>query len=366
MEFDLETIRKMNEQTVREEIIAPIISKLGYRFGSTNYVEREEQLPDLIRQIGRASSKDYPIGRPDYLCGVDGRRGSFVVEAKSGHIEITKEEIFQAHSYASHGLMNAKFFVVCNGVRMKVYETAGGVEAEPLVDLEFHNFYNEYYKLEALLSPNNLTRHANILYDITKPLGTNLGSLQTIKYGWANFSNCRYEILNHPAGTFAKFLASIGRKERFDQDMAELLTRRQPIIDGTVRRNPNGKIEAYMEFDSTLEWISQNMVSMGISKLMFTTDADELSVDVDQPTIFESLSNASLPVGLELRQPLTAEFERLGVPVELTMNFRAVGAFSNKQFAGEYVSYSLMNFGVGLNSIPLLCEYSGEFVLTVH
>jgi hypothetical protein len=366
MSFDKETIARMNEPTVREEIIAPILSRLNYKFGTTNYIEREERLPDVVRQIGRPSAKDYPLGKPDYMCGVDGRRGSFVVEAKSGDVEISDAEIAQTHSYAAHGKINAKFFVMCNGRKFQIYETAAGIDADPLVDVEYANLERDFFKLEALLSPEKLIQHSKVTYEIAKSLGAELGAIEKVKFGWVDFSECRYELLHQPAGTFLNLLGFSGKREKFEADVAELLTRRQPIIDGTVKRNADGRIEAHLEFDSALEWISSNMAIMGINKLMFITEADEISEAELNPTVFESLSNFSLPVGLELRQGLTAELEKLQMPVNLSMKFTAFGSLKGRQFLGNYDSTSLIDVPVGADTLQLVCEYKGNFNLAIQ
>jgi hypothetical protein len=366
MTFDSQTLLRMNEPTVREEIIGPIARKLGYMFGSTNYIEREEHLPDVIQQIGRKSKNDYPIGKPDYRCGVDGRRGSFIIEAKAGNIEITKTEIAQTHSYAAHGLINAKFFVICNGRTFQIYETSFGINSNPILELEYNLIEAEFYKIENFLSPDALIKHSQIQYETGRMLGLNLQNTEKVKFGWVNFSDCHFEIIGQPAGAYLNLLSSLGKRERFENDLRELLNRRQPIISGVVKRNQDGKIEAYLEFDSALDWISDNMAAMGINKLMFTTDSDILSNDGQNPTIFESISNSSLPIGIELRDGWTDELQRSGVPIEITMKFQAIGTLLDKSFAGDYQSYSLITLGTGANSIPLLCEYRGEFVLNIE
>jgi hypothetical protein len=73
-----------SEADVREEILAPLVRKLGYRKGSENNVSRETTLRYDRNFLGRKKPKSDPKlrGHPDYICEVRGI-GRWVIEAKS-------------------------------------------------------------------------------------------------------------------------------------------------------------------------------------------------------------------------------------------------------------------------------------------
>ena len=79
----LSEYKRYNEAEVRFNIIDPIIRKLGYPDADNTYLKLEQQLEYPYYHIGHRSRKDIPIGRADYLVGIHGRKGSFIVEAKA-------------------------------------------------------------------------------------------------------------------------------------------------------------------------------------------------------------------------------------------------------------------------------------------
>jgi predicted type IV restriction endonuclease len=87
----------INEATVREEIIAPLLSALGYRANGENDIRRELPLRYPRRSLGHKKPKKDPplIGKADYVCYAGGRV-VWTIEAKPSGAAITADDVEQA------------------------------------------------------------------------------------------------------------------------------------------------------------------------------------------------------------------------------------------------------------------------------
>ena len=105
--LDLST---MNETDVREAIIRPLLTSLGYRHGSPANIRTEQTLRYDKAFLGRKSPNEDPKlqGRADYVCEVI-PYGRWIVEAKSPAANLSLEDAQQAHTYAAHPEIAAKF-----------------------------------------------------------------------------------------------------------------------------------------------------------------------------------------------------------------------------------------------------------------
>ena len=111
----------LNETTVREEIINPLINALGYNSLKKN-VMREYRLkkPDII--VG--SKKQRNNYMPDYLM-IAKNKEKWILEAKSMKCNIDEDKYFdQAFSYAINKEINATYFVICNGKQFILYSVS--------------------------------------------------------------------------------------------------------------------------------------------------------------------------------------------------------------------------------------------------
>ncbi len=120
-----------NEICVREEIIAPLLKLLGYSSSDkSKCIVREPHLKQPFTQMGTKNFKISII--PDYLIKVNGKN-FFIIEAKSPRESIlSRKYIQQAYSYAINMEVKAKYFVLCNGKGMSIYDVNNEEESFPL------------------------------------------------------------------------------------------------------------------------------------------------------------------------------------------------------------------------------------------
>lgn len=145
---NLKEDRAFKEDSVREVLIAPLLSALGYRNAN---IKRSHSLRHPFLRTG---SKNRPVELiPDY-CLYAENRFAWVLDAKgpserifdSGHIS-------QVYSYASHPEVRAKYFALCNGVEFVVFDTA--TDDSPVLEFAFSEIRHRWSEIWRKL---NVTR----------------------------------------------------------------------------------------------------------------------------------------------------------------------------------------------------------------
>lgn len=138
------------EDAVREEIVVPIIKRLGYTASGPNQIVRSKSLLHPFVMIG---SKKHPIHIiPDYLLHSDGRPG-LVLDAKRPNEELVKSEhVEQAYSYAIHPEVRVRFYALCSGNQLAAYDIHG---ITPIFVIDFDNIDRDWGLIASVLSPEN-------------------------------------------------------------------------------------------------------------------------------------------------------------------------------------------------------------------
>jgi hypothetical protein len=141
------------EDSVREVIILPILSRLGYRPSGEYTVVRSKVLKQPFIYVGTSK---HPISIiPDYTLLARGKP-VLILDAKSPSESITSAaSVQQAYSYAIHPEVRSEVFALCNGRRLIVYNTASFA---PLLDLAFDQFIPKWSEIERCLAPRYLLK----------------------------------------------------------------------------------------------------------------------------------------------------------------------------------------------------------------
>ncbi|MBD1924241.1 type I restriction enzyme HsdR N-terminal domain-containing protein [Microcoleus sp. FACHB-831] len=142
-----------NENDVREEFIQPLLKLLGYRKNTDYDINREEkhQLHKPFLMVGR---KRIDI---DYALLVR-KKQFWIIEAKpSSPRQIEEKSIFQAHLYALHPEVNARYFAVINGWNIVVYDSRNIDEAyQPILNISSTELPQKFLMLNKILGAKNL------------------------------------------------------------------------------------------------------------------------------------------------------------------------------------------------------------------
>jgi hypothetical protein len=137
-DFALLDSQDFKEDSVREEIVLPLLNALGYAASGPNRIIRSKGLEHPFLTVG---SKKKPITLiPDYLLTVD-ENFTFVLDAKAPGEEIkTGHNVEQVYSYAVHSEIRVELFALCNGREFILFDVH---QKEPVLYLHLGEI--QYY-----------------------------------------------------------------------------------------------------------------------------------------------------------------------------------------------------------------------------
>ena len=141
------------EDSVREELIVPMLKALNYKASRNNKIIRSKGLVHPFVHIGTKKHKVNII--PDYLLYV-GDKHKWVLDAKAPNENILKgKNLEQAFSYAIHPEVRAFRYALCNGHQLVIFDVT---KMEPLLVLSLQEFDARFEEVERLLNPLAFTK----------------------------------------------------------------------------------------------------------------------------------------------------------------------------------------------------------------
>lgn len=139
------------EDSVREELISPIVKAIGYGVNKPFKIIRSKSLKHPFVSIGSARKKIVCI--PDYLFEVNDRY-AWILEAKSPNENIlVGKHVEQAYSYAIHSEIRVPLFALCNGREFALYHIS---KEQPILYFEMRLLANYFDNLKKYVSPKNV------------------------------------------------------------------------------------------------------------------------------------------------------------------------------------------------------------------
>jgi 16S rRNA G966 N2-methylase RsmD len=149
--FDLLNSPDFKEDSVREDLIMPILIKLGYsRSTEDAKILSHKGLRNPFYKIG--SNKRQITEIPDYLLQTNGL-SICVLDAKSPKEKC--EDDGQVYGYAIHPEIRAKYFAMCNGREFVLWEKES---SQNLLRFDLQEIDYYWGKLEKFLSPKNFNK----------------------------------------------------------------------------------------------------------------------------------------------------------------------------------------------------------------
>jgi hypothetical protein len=139
------------EDSVRELVVVPILSRLGYLPHGDARVVRSKTLKQPFIRMG---TRNHPVTIiPDYTLVVK-EKPALVLDAKGPNESVLDSmHVQQAYSYAVHPEIRCREFALCNGRELALYSTD---KAEPLLHLRFEEFELRWDEIDRFLSPGYL------------------------------------------------------------------------------------------------------------------------------------------------------------------------------------------------------------------
>lgn len=157
--FDFQLLQNpdFKEDSVREEIILPILKNLGY---SSHDIVRSKKLEHPFVNIG--SQKRQVNIFPDYLLKVQ-ENYAWVLDAKKPNEDIlTGKNVEQVYSYAIHPEIRTKFFALCNGREFSLFRDS---ESRPILYFPIEDLDNQWDKLQRFLSTDSFQVGKSVVYE---------------------------------------------------------------------------------------------------------------------------------------------------------------------------------------------------------
>lgn len=148
-DFDFSRINssEFKEDSVREELILPLLQQLGY---TAEQIVRSKSLQHPFLKIG--SKKRAVTLVPDYLLKVGGSY-AWVLDAKSPTENIRADtHIEQVYSYATHPEVRTKFFALCNGNEFIVFKQDSQEPQRPALYFQLRDIPGYWEQLTTLSS----------------------------------------------------------------------------------------------------------------------------------------------------------------------------------------------------------------------
>jgi len=140
--------KEFKEDAVREELIFPLLVRLGYASSGDSRIIRSRSLSHPFVMIGSTKRPIRVV--PDYLLAV-GEKNSWVLDAKAPDQTITSgDNVEQVYSYAIHPDIRVRLFALCNGKEFALFEVESN---EPLLHFKLKDLEENWRSLHGFLAP---------------------------------------------------------------------------------------------------------------------------------------------------------------------------------------------------------------------
>lgn len=305
----------LNEADIREEVLAPLIRKLGYRSGLPNNVIREQLLRYPMLSLGRKDAKNDPQlrGKADYILEVQ-QHVRWVIEAKAPEVSLGVDDIEQAWTYANHPEVRAVYFVLCNGRVLLVFRTVHGPDASPVLSLTYEQLEPDFQVLCNLLSPDALLRDfPDVKIDVGAPIALGLRSIARITNGLI-----RYETNSHGSTVFNEL--------------------QNGISEGAIERDSNGTLVAFLKTVGPSRSLQELNERPGLSAFEMTSPDSQLSSNPSLPTLFTYVNRIILPAGEKILDLNTWQHLQLLQNISCDVSSEASGIFADRTFSGSFTT----------------------------
>ncbi|SFE63168.1 DNA methyltransferase [Thermoflexibacter ruber] len=151
------------EDSVREELILPLLQGLGY---AGKQIVRSKALANPFLKVGSQKRQIKQV--PDYLLKTEAESLSYawVLDAKAPNENITEgENVAQVYSYAIHPEVKTKFFALCNGKEFILFRQD---EEKPLLYFSLNQIDSYWDELKSYLAPSAFQNGKDFSYATVK------------------------------------------------------------------------------------------------------------------------------------------------------------------------------------------------------
>lgn len=153
LDFEILNDPQYKEDSVREDIIVPILKRLGYTSSGENKIRRGIALTHPFVNIGSTTRKINII--PDYILETE-NNSKWILDAKAPNENILKSgNVEQAYSYAINSEVRCNIYSLCNGRKLTVFHIS---EIEPILDIDIKDIDKDWKLVEEVLGPIHIEK----------------------------------------------------------------------------------------------------------------------------------------------------------------------------------------------------------------
>ncbi|WP_172841944.1 type I restriction enzyme HsdR N-terminal domain-containing protein [Bradyrhizobium lablabi] len=322
----IDATRKMNEADVREDVAMPLLRALGYAAGTANDIIREKALEYPNNFLGRKKKADPPLrGRADYILTVLGA-GSWTLEIKAEEVEIDRDAIEQAITYARHPQVSGSYAAVLNGRRFVAFHNTQRSDEPLLIDLPVAEITELAKALENTLSPHAVRQNCSPpKVDLEMPLAAGLRSSATISKASILYDRFSWRS-NIPVPKEA--VATL------DESCRRMSGLRVSASGGWIKRDERSRITAKLEWLFPNDDLRKFAEQKQIADMEYVCLTSTLSEDPLKPTIFHIVGKIDIEAGDSLFDMATWRTKIAGIDAVLAYGGQATGFLEAGIFQG--------------------------------
>jgi hypothetical protein len=318
--------RVMNESDVREDVAMPLLRALGYAAGTANDIIREKTLSYPNNFLGRKRKTDPPLrGRADYILTVLGA-GTWTLEIKGEEVEIDRDAIEQAITYARHPQVSGTYATVLNGKRFVVFHNTQRSDELPLIDMPVEEINDLARALQNTLSPNAIRQDCSPpKVDLEMPLASRLRSSATISKASILYDRFIWRSnLAVPNDTIAAL----------DEGCRRLSGLRVSASGGWMKRDKGSRIVAKLDWLFPNDDLKKFAEEKQIAEMEYVCLTSTLSEDPLKPSTFHVVGKINIERGESLFDVVTWRTNVAGIDAVMAYGGQATGFLEAGIFKG--------------------------------
>lgn len=193
--FDFTVLDDPNykEDSVREDLISPLLKELGYQPTGKQRMQRSQALPHPFVMIGSQKRKIQVI--PDYTLFYEDQAILILDAKRPSEAVVQSKHVEQAFSYAIHPEIRTKSYALCNGHELVLYDID---RADPVFRVKMVEINEHWTELLQHFSPVALLNHSHRAFQ--PDLGIFLKSAGFDRTNEFTFVDARITSLGHTSG----------------------------------------------------------------------------------------------------------------------------------------------------------------------
>jgi hypothetical protein len=318
--------RTMNETDVREDVAMPFLAALGYATGTANDIVREKTLEYSSSPLGRKKKSDQPLrGRADYILTVLGA-GSWTLEIKAEDVEIDRDAIEQAITYARHPEVAGSYAAVLNGKRFVAFHNTQRSDEVPLIDLPIESIAQLARALESTLSPDSIRQDCSPpKVDLNMPLAKGFRSSAQISRGSILYDKfVWHSSVDMPSESVANL----------DETCRRMSGLRVSAAGGWIKRDKDSRIIAKLDWIFPNEDLRRFAEIKQLANIEYVCLTSTLSEDSIEPSIFHVIGQFNIEEGDRLFDMATWTTSIAGIDAIMAYGGQATGYLDSGTFQG--------------------------------